>query len=62
LTVNHLLAGLLIYQFVVARLRYKGAQWWSFLLLVVFLVAAYYGLSRLLIVWPYRLVRALART
>jgi hypothetical protein len=59
MTINQLLGGLVIYHLVGARLRYRGVWWFSFVLLLVSGVATYYVVSRLLIVWPFRLVRVL---
>jgi hypothetical protein len=62
MTVNQLLGGLVIYQLVSARLRYRGVRWFLFVFLLVSFVASYYAVSRLCIVWPYRLVRVLTNT
>ena len=60
MTINQLLGGLVIYQLIVARLRYRGVWWFLFLFILASLVVTYYAISRLFIVWPYRLFRSLA--
>lgn len=60
MTTRQLLGGLAIYQLVAARLRYRGVWWSLFVFLLVSFVVMYYSLSRLLVVWPYRLFRVLA--
>lgn len=59
MTFNQILGGLTIYQLASARLRYRGAWWFFLVFLVVLFVAAYYAISRLCVVWPYRLFRTL---
>lgn len=62
MTTNQILAGLAIYQIVAARLRYRGVWWFLFVFFLVSSVAMYYAISRLFVVWPYRVCRFLAGT
>ena len=60
MTTNQLLGGLLAYDLINARLRYRGVWWFLFVFLVVSFVLMYYAVSRLFVVWPYRLCRFFA--
>ncbi|MEX2113460.1 MAG: hypothetical protein WD845_09755 [Pirellulales bacterium] len=57
MTIHKILAALAIYQIGSARLKYRGAWWFAYVLLLVSFVATYYAMSRLFVVWPYRLCR-----
>jgi hypothetical protein len=56
---NQLIGGLAIYQLVSARLRHRGVWWFLFVFAVMIVVATYYAMSRLFVVWPYRLYRSM---
>lgn len=61
MTTNQILGGLAIYQLVRARRRFRVVWWFMFVFMLVSGVIGYYTLSRLFVVWPYRLLRTFSR-
>lgn len=59
-TTGNVLSVVAIYQVIAARCRYRGWRWALFVFLVIAGVFAYYAVSRLFVVWPYRVWRRLA--
>jgi hypothetical protein len=59
MTTNQFLGGLAIFQLVRARRKYRGVRWFLFVFFLVAGVVGYYVVSRLFVVWPYRLCRHL---